>query len=303
MSMAYRPSHALGNYAIELNGMTGGWVNSVEFPTLKLDQVDSKTSAAVDTAKSGGNYSHTAYKASYSISETNNVVDAIMSLPRKQVLTFDGAIISADQNFEGKRRCDWTVGHITSVKFPKFSASEGKKALMVDFEWEAETCEFSKTSGKVAGTQGKLHKKFNSAFFRFEGLPGECEWITDVTVPAITAKTAKERYGATRFEALHFANCDIGDLELTFSSRSFDSHLAYVQKVIRDGKLDPGEYLDCELHMLDNSGANELGSIQFFGCGLKEFSMPKLEANKEETAKFTLKFSVERFDLKFKGDA
>jgi len=89
--MAYRPSHALGNYAIELNGFTGGWVNSVEFPTVKLDQVDSKTSAAVDTAKSGGNYSHTAYKASYSISESNNIVAWIMSLPRKQVITYDGA--------------------------------------------------------------------------------------------------------------------------------------------------------------------------------------------------------------------
>lgn len=298
--MAYRPSHALGNYAIELNGFTGGWVNSVEFPTLKLDQVDSKTSAAVDTAKSGGNYSHTAYKASYSISETNNVVKWIMSLPRKAVITYDGAIISADQDFEGKRRCDWTVGHVTSVKFPKFSASEGKKALQVDFEWEAETCEFTKTSGKIAGTQGKKHKQFNSAFFRFEGLPGECEWITDVEVPAITAKNAKERYGATRFEALHYANCDIGDLKITFSARSFDSHLAYVQKVIRDGKLTADEYLDLELHMLDNSAAKELGSVQFFGCGLKEFSMPKLEANKEETAKFTLTFSVERFDLLFK---
>lgn len=288
--MAIRPSHALGNYAIELSKLNGGWVNSVELPTFKLDPVDSATSAAVDIAKPGGNYSHTAFKASYSISETNNVVDWIMSLPRKKLITHDGAIISADHNFVGKRRCDWTVGHVTSVKFPKFSASAVKKAVMVDFEWEAETCEFSTTSGKIAAPQGKKLKAFNSALFRFEGLPGECEWITDIEVPAITAAA-----GATRD-----ANCQIGDLKITFSSRSFDSHLAYVQKVISDGKLTADEYLDCELHMLDNSAANVLGSMQFYGCGLKEFSMPKLEANKEEMAKFTLTFCVERFDMKFK---
>lgn len=73
-------------------------------------------------------------------------------------------------------------------------------------------------------------------------------------------------------------------------------------RCVRDGKLTADEYLDCELHMLDNSAAKELGSIQFYGCGLKEFSMPKLEANKEAMAKFTLTFSVERFDLKFKGE-
>jgi hypothetical protein len=301
--MPYRPSHALGNFALELGGFTAGFLQNVEFPTIKLDQVDSKTSAAVDTQKSGGNYSHTAFKADYSIAESNKLVDWIMSLPRKQVITQDGAIISSDQDFEAKRRCDFTVGNVTSFKMPKFSASEGKKALMVSVEWEAESVEFSKTSGKIQASQGKKHKHYNSAFFRFEGLPGECEWVTDVEMGAITAKLAKERYGQTRYEALHYANIDIGDLKVTFSARSFDSHLAYVQKVIRDGKLDPGEYLDCELHMLDNSGANELGSIQFFGCGLKEFSMPKLEANKEETAKFTLTFSCERFDLQLGGEA
>jgi hypothetical protein len=289
--MAYRPSHALGNYAIELNGFIAGWVNSIEFPTIKLNQVNSKTRTAVDTAKSGGNYSHTSYKASYSISETNNIVDWIMALPRRKVITPAGAIIMADQNYEAKRRCDWTVGHVTSVKFPKFSASEGKKPLMVDFEWAAETSEFSKTSGKIAVTQGKKKKAFNSAFFRFEGLPGESAWITDVEVPAITAKNAEGRSGA---------NSDIGDLRITFSSRGFDSHLAYVQKVIRDGMLTANEYLDCELHMLDNSAAKEMGSIQFYGCGLKEFSIPRLEAKQKEMANFTLTFSVERFDLKFK---
>lgn len=295
--MAYRPSHALGNFALELGGVTSGFLQNVEFPTIKLDQVDSKTSAEVDTKKSGGNYSHTAFKASYSIAESGKLSEWAESLVNKNVITQDGAIISADQNFEAKRRCDFTIGNITSFKMPKFSASEGKKALMIDVEWEAESVEFSKTSGKVAATQGKKHKHFNSAFFRFEGLPGECEWITDIEIGAISAKLAKERYGATRFEALHYANLDIGDLKVTFSARSFDSHLAYVQKVIRDGKLKSDEYLDCSLHLLDNSGAQELGEIQFFGLGLKEMSMPKLEANKEDTAKFTLTFSTERFKL------
>ena len=288
--MAIRPSQTLGNYAIELSKLNGGWVNSVELPTIKLDPVDPENSTTVGAAKPGGTYSHTAFKASYSISETNNVVDWIMSLPRKKLITHDGAIITADHNFVGKRRCDWTVGHVTSVKFPKFSASAGKKAVMVDFEWEAETCAFSTTSGKLAAPRGKKLKALNSALFRFEGLPGECEWITDIEVPAITAAA-----GAARD-----ANCHIGDLKITFSARSLDSHLAYVQKVIRDGKLTADEYLDCELHMLDNTAANVLGSMQFYGCGLKEFSMPKLEANMQEMEKFTLTFSVERFDMRLK---
>lgn len=291
--MASGPSHVLGNYAIELNTSMAGWVHSVEVPTIKLEQNKSKTRTPANIAKSGGNYTHTAFKASYSISEANSIVDWIMALPRKKVVDSAGAIIMADQNHQALRRCDWTVGHVTSVKFPKFSTSEGKKPLMVDFEWEAKTTEFSKTSGKISAPTGPKGKRvFNTAFFRFEGLPGESAWITDVEIPAITAKNEKGR---------SYANCDIGDLKITFSSRSFDSHLAYVQKVIRDGKLTADEYLDCELQMLDSTGKEVLGSLQLYGCGLKEFGIPKLEANKEQMAKFTLTFSVERFDLIFKG--
>lgn len=293
--MAIRPSHAMGNYAIELNGSIAGWVNSIEFPTIKVNQGNLKPGTAVGTAKpdgTSGHVSHTAFKASYSISETNNVVDWFMAVPRGVVITSTGAIILADQNFEAKRRCDWTVGHVTSVKFPKFSASQAKKPLLVDFEWEAETIEFSKASGKLAAPQVKKQKAFNSAFFRFEGLPGESAWITDVEVPAITARNAQERSGA------NYANYDIGDLKITFSSNALDSHLEYLQKLIRNGKLTADEYLDCELHMLDNSASKAIGSIQFYGCGLKEFSIPRLEANQEQLVKFTLSFSVERFDLK-----
>lgn len=280
--MAIRPSHAMGNYAIELNGSIAGWANSIEFPTIKVNQGNLKPGVS-------GPVSHTAFKASYSISETNNVVDWFMAVPRGVVIASTGAIIMADQNFEAKRRCDWTVGHVTSVKFPKFSASQAKKALLVDVEWEAETIEFSQASGKIAAPQVKKQKAFNPALFRFEGLPGESAWITDVEVPAITARNAQARSGA---------NYDIGDLKITFSSRALDSHLEYVQKVIRDGKLTADEYLDCELHMLDNSASKAIGSIQFYGCGLKEFSIPRLEANQEQLLKFTLSFSVERFDLK-----
>ena len=55
--MAFLPTSARGNYAIELNGSVAGWVNSVEFPTFKLDPVDSQTGVAVGTATSGGKYS------------------------------------------------------------------------------------------------------------------------------------------------------------------------------------------------------------------------------------------------------
>lgn len=300
MAGKYRPSYAAGNYALELGGKSAGWVNNVSLPKIELEKVESKVGAFVETAKAGGNYKHGNFEASYSISETSSICDWILSLPRKQVITTDGAVIQANHNFDAQRRVDFTVGHVTEFKPDKLTASEGKKPFMVTFKWDSEKVEWAKASGKIAATQGTKHKEWNAANFRFEGLVGETEWITEVDLPATTAKLAKESYGTSRFQALHYAAVDIGDLKITMSARSRDSHLAYVQKVIRDGKLTSGEYLDLRVAFLDPSLANELGEIQLLGCGLISYEESKITANEEKVATFSLGFSVERFNFAFK---
>jgi hypothetical protein len=300
MAGKYRPSYAAGNYALELGGKSAGWVNNVSLPKIELEKVESKVGAFVETAKAGGNYKHGNFEAQYSMSETNAVSEWILSLPRKQVITTDGAVIQANQNFDAQRRVDFMVGHVTEFKPDKLTASEGKKPFMCSFKWEAEKVDWSKASGKIAATQGTKHKEWNAANFRLEGLVGETEWITEVELPAATAKIAKESYGTSRFQALHYASIDIGDLKITMSARSRDSHLAYVQKVIRDGKLTSGEYLDLRVAFLDPSLANELGEIQLLGAGLLSYEESKITANEEKVATFSLAFSIERFLYQFK---
>ncbi|MEZ4401718.1 MAG: hypothetical protein R3B06_16950 [Kofleriaceae bacterium] len=297
--MAYRPSHAAANYAIEIDGKTAGWVKSVGLPKIELEKVESKVGSFVHTAKSGGNYKHSGFDTSYSISETNKVIDWIMSLPRKSVLTTDGAIRQANHNFDAVRRVDWTIGNITEVKLPKLTAAEGKNPFMVDFKWEAETVEWSKDSGKITAEQGTKHKAWNAANWAADGLVGEVEWITEIELPAITAKLGKESYGTQRLPALHYASIDIADIKFKISARSRDSHLDYVKKVIKDGKLSANEYLDLSITMKDPSLTQDLGVLSFLGCGLISYEEDKLEANQDKVATFTLGFSVETFDLKF----
>jgi len=298
MPAVNKPSYSSGNIMLELAGKAAGWIASCEVPTYEIDKVESKTGSFVETRKAGGNVKIGTFGASYSISESGTLLEWIMSLPRKQVIENDGAVVMANHNFDAMRRIDFTRALITEVKFPSLSANEGKKPCQVDVKWQPEAIEYSKASGKISAQQGNKHKVWLTSNFRFTGLPGDCEYITKIDVPSITAKLAAESYGTQRLPVQHYANIDVGDLKLEFSARSRDSVLAYVQKVIRDGKLTDDEYLDFGIELLDPSLSKTLGTIQLFGCGLLKYSEPKYEANKEETSKFTLDFTCERFDLK-----
>jgi hypothetical protein len=296
--MANKPTHAAGNYCIEIDGFMAGWVNSVEVPSYEIDKVETKTGAFVETRKAGGNVKIGTFGSTYSISETNKILDWCLSLPRKQVVTTAGAVIMSNHNFDAMRRIDWTEGYITELKFPALAANEAKKPFTVDFKWQPSTVEYTKASGKISATQGAKHKTWLTSNFRFQGLPGDVDYITKIDLPAITAKLAAESYGTKRLPEQHYANIDIGEVKLEFSARSRDSVLGYVQKVIRDGKLTDNEYLDFGIELLDPSLAKTMGTIQLYGCGLLKYTEPKYESNKEETSKFTLDFTVERFDLK-----
>lgn len=281
---------AAGNYALELDGKPGAWLSSVTLPEHVLGE-----------GPKGDTFSVGPFQATHAIAEPGPLFDWIMSLPRKQVVTVDGAVVMTDHNFAPKRRCDWTVGHITSVKFPKLSASEGKKAFLVDWTWQPETVAHREGKGKKAPAlpaAGKGTKALSAAHFRVVGLPGESEWITDIELPTITAaKTGKAGVrGPAQYD---YANIDIGELKLTISGRSRASLYKYVQGVIEDGKLTDKEKFDLSIELLDVALTKTLATVQLYGCGLRSYKEPKLEANKEETSKFTLTFSVERFDLNF----
>lgn len=274
---------AAANMALELDGSVRGLLNGVQ--------------VAEHIAVGGKNASFGLgpFSASYAISESGAILDWIMSLPRKNVAERDGAIIFADHSFTARRRVDFTVGHITSVKLPKLSAAENKKPFVVDFSWQSATVSHGPGSGQkvqIAPTKGKGVKSMSTAAFRVQGLPGDTDYITGIVLPTISFPPAGNRKKGENPVAT------TSDVVLEFSMRSRDSQYENAKKIIADGKLTDDEYLDFAVELLDPSLTKTLATVQLFGCGLRSFKEPLTEANKEEVAKFTMTFSVERFDLK-----
>lgn len=271
-----------GIFALELAGKTAGFLSAVGI----AEHVSTPGSKV-------GTFGLGPFTASYSISEANKILDWIMSLPRKQVVSNDGAIILADQDFNAKRRVEWTDGLLTSVQFPKLSAAEGKKPFAVDVKWQPSTVSHSDGGDKKLSTKGagKGAKALSTSTFRLKGLPAEGDFVTSIALPLISTPDEAGRKGKEK------AGIKIGDITLEFGGRSRDAVYDYVKGVIADGNLTDNEYLDLSIELLDQAQSKTLSTVQLFGCGLRSYKESKLEAGSEKQAKFTLTFSVERFDL------
>lgn len=72
-----------------------------------------------------------------------------------------------------KRRVDFTIGHVTEVKFPKFSASEKTAAASLTLTIAGQMSTPKKAGSAIKGVLGTKQKQFNPSNFRIQigGLP------------------------------------------------------------------------------------------------------------------------------------
>lgn len=180
-----------------------------------------------------------------------------------------------------RRRATFSGAQVTEVKFDDLDANAKKKPFMVDFEWEAETVEFSKASGKLAKAPTPM-PGWDASSFRVVGLPGADTSLVRASLPKLTITAGKVA---------------IGDLALVFEGDDLAALQAKVAKIIKDGTHTEGEYLDVQIDFLDPSLAKRSGPIAMPRCKLRSMTgaAPK-GADNGGKATVTAVFIVESFD-------
>lgn len=291
-------SYAASKVAFELNGKFAGYLKSCDVGTWELEKVEHAAGSFLEKRKSGGGMKYGAQSASYAISEAGEMVNWMMSLPRKTCVTADGAFVMANHDFEATRRVDFVEAYVNEIKLPSLDSSANKQPFMVDMKWQPTSVAHSKASGKIAAEQSKTQKTWSSANWRCLNFPFETKFVSKMDLPTMSAKLANETYGETRRIEYHYASADCTDVVLHCSGGLMrDSVLPYIQKVIADGKLTDSEYFSAQVDMLDPSLQKTLGSIILNGLGLYKYTEQKLEAGQEKASSFELHFTCEAADF------
>ena len=283
--MATRVTAQSANAALEIDGANVGWLSSVE--PAPLEMIPDAATRGQRRLKLGE------FKASQSVSGAGGLLDWALSVLRPAPVAANGAVVLADANFQARRRIDFTGSHITEVRFPALDASL-KQAFSVDVKWQPTTMAFSKATGAVLLPKAGKRKAWMCANFRVGGLPFDARFVTKVQLPTITTQLS----AASGRKKAGVASVSLGEVVIEVAASGIDGALDYVNKVADDGLLTDAEFFDFSIELLDPSLSKTLATLVFGGCGLLRALSPKEGSASEAIKKFTLGFSVERFDLK-----
>ena len=292
--MAVTPSTA-GATALELNGQVVGVARRLQMPGYRVDTVVVAAGPG-KAARLAANISISSMEASIDLAEPGPLLEWALSLPRGNALATDGAALVLGINRKPQRRVEWSAGLITALQLPVLDAAS-KQAVSLGLTWQPATVSYAKPGDSAVVLPASKRKLALACNFRVSGLPFDGSFISQVTLPTVTAKLVVEQTGQQRLPSRHYASVDLGELQLVFNARSQGDVLAWVQKVVADGRIADDDYLGIVVELLDASLKTVLVRISLAGCGLLRYEEDPINSSSEQVPRCSLTFAVGQLDL------
>lgn len=294
--MATRPGYNSAQLAIELDGKIAGPVQSLQMPAYRLEPVVAPIGP--DRRPALGNNTHIEpMQAEFEPLQAPALLDWALSLPEHRPAELAGAALVLDQNGKLQRRVEWREGLLTELRLPMLDATS-KQRFGIGISWQPGSVVYAKPDGSARLPASPRGKGPTLANFRVSGLAFDASFITRVGLPTVTSKIVEDGFGSFRPPRPSYKRIDLGELTLEFSARSRDAVLAWVQKIIDDGRILEEEYLDIVIDLLDTAMKKVLLSLRLSGCGLLAYEEARLESMADQAATVTLRLSISELQLK-----
>lgn len=286
--MALKPNVTASNLAIELDGVAAGTLRSVLPPSYRIDRAAPAWNGA-KVLQAGRTTLLGELAADMVLTAPGPLLAWLNSVMAGKLQQSAGAVQVLDHNFVERRRIDFEAGQITEIKLPKLSVADGKTPVVIGFRWQPARVSDRPGSGKVAKPQLSKRKALQSGNFRVAGLPFDGSFITEVTLPTLTAKLQP---GGSRLNPSPTLVVDHGELGLGFAPRATADVLAWVRKLVDDGRVSDGETLTVTVELLDTALKSVLATVKLEGCSLLACDEAPLGTGVEGAGGVTLRFSV-----------
>ncbi len=300
-----KQAYAVSNFTCAIDGVAAGFLNSFDPPTMEVDKISVALGPDCETQQALGNLNFGDAKASINPAHSAAWLTVINSVFDKACTEFQIRVDLADHNYKSKRAIAMAGCLIKKIGLGKLAAGDGKKLWDMSFEWESEDVIYEKgTDAVIQGVLGTKNKNWLCSNFEPMGMPGgiEANSVIDIDCGSMSAKVGKEHVGMLRQASKHYTKWDVDGVKSTHSSIAYNTALAYVNKVIRDGAIQDEEYAPWSVDLKDQTFKTVLGSINYTGSACQKFTWsPQLKSG-DTMSNFTIDWVVQtiRFEPKHK---
>lgn len=294
-------SYTAGKYALDLNGVTAGWIKSGEGGHAVADVVVEKVATDLIWHKHIAGVKYEDISISCGTAMSKAYYDWVQaSIDHKAVRMDSGALITADYNYNETGRLNFHNALITEVGFPALDASS-KDAASMTLKFAVEyTRMVNKTGGSIKGELGKgQQKRWLPANFRLQidGLPTACKWVNKIEALTVKQKVVDNPLGEFRDFQKEPAHIEFPNLVVTVAESHADEFYKWHEDFVIKGNCDQGKEKGGSLTYLAPD-LTDLFTLSFTGLGIFSAKPEKSESASENIKRVKFEMYCEQLTFK-----
>lgn len=298
-SEAARPPRG-NNFALELGEVKAGFLRSADGGGAVAEVVTERLGGASFARKHIVAVTYEAITVEIGFSMSAAVYAWIAASWKAGVQRKDGAIITADFNFDAKSRRNFSNALITETTIPACDASgTGKGPNYITLSFVPELTEDAGASGKVAGATGQAQQKWIPSNFKLaiDGL--DASKVSKIEAFTVMQDTATDDTGEGRDKTIEPGQIDFPNLVITLAEASAKSWFDWHKDFVIDGNSDEASEKNGSLTFLSPNRKTELAKIDFFNLGIFKIGPQKVESGKDQTTPVTAELYCQRMEFSY----
>lgn len=297
---AERRAFVSGRYALELDGVFAGWVQSAEGGHAVSDVVTERLGPDYIVKKHIGNvkYEEITVKVGTGMSKAfyQWIADTMEGKPGRK----NGSIVTASYDMKEMSRLNFTHAIITEIGMPALDASS-KNAAYITVKFKPEITRLAKGTGErvKAPVTTARQKQWLPANFRLriDGLEPSMTRVNKIEAITIKQKFTEDAVGEWRDYEREPASLEIPNLVITLAESHADAMYDYFEDFVIRGNNAEDKEKGGTLEYLSPDLKEVLFKLEFRNLGIFKLTPDKVEAGSEQLRRVKAEMYCE--DIRF----
>lgn len=293
-------SYVAGSFALEIQGVTAGFVKSVEGGDASADVVTEKLGTDFIARKHLAGVKYQDIALSFGTGMSSTVYDWIAKTMGHTYQRLDGAIVTADYDYKEVSRLNFYHGLISEIGFPALDASS-KSAAYLTLKIAPEYTRFTKGGGTTLKvSQQKNQKSWLPSNFRLQIDGLDCTKVNQVDALTIKQRIQSSEVGELRDYQKEPASLEIPNLAITLTDdQSADAFRQWHEDFVIKGNNGQNSEKSGTLQYLGPNLKDVLFTLTFQQLGIFKLTLEKLDAGNEKVRRLRAEMYCEDIGFQY----
>jgi hypothetical protein len=295
--MATTRAYTSGAFALELEGISCGFIRSVSGGSVEADVVEEPVGPEGFAKKHIGNVRYEDLDLEIAIPPAAPIAEWIRQLWQRADQRRSGAIVLADAQLEARSRRRFFDAQLVGVTLPACDAG-AKEPAYVALKLAAERIRSEPASGKLAlGAPATKQKQWLPANFRLSVDGLDCTRVSRIEALTVRRTTPPDPVGEMRDYAREPGTIEFPNLRITVSEAGAESWRAWHEDFVVQGNCADDKERSGTLELLSADRKSVLMAVRFKNLGIFRLEEAAAEAGVDQIARIVCDLYCERMEL------